>query len=190
LLKIIHSPGIVPGAESFDPSGYVPASDITAFGTEWGFYQGETGLPFGPPGYPAADRPDGFGAYAAKNNGIVITNTFRFGAGLFVGGVPVLSAVAPSAAGFQCTVQLAALFVAPPAGTFSAMIIDSAGQGYAIADILFSELPAIGIFASFTRPAAVVANGLPINEIRITAANASNPPGSYLACSFVAFNPA
>lgn len=186
MLKIIHSPGIVPGTESFDPGGYVPGSDITAFGTEWGHYEGPTGIPYGPPGYPAAARPDGSAFYAAKSNGIVTTNTFRYGAARFINGAPVLTAVAP-AASFQCTVQLAALFVAPPIGTFSALITDSAGQGYGTADIPFSDLPALGIFAFFTLAAPPTAGGLPVNEIRITAANASNPPGSYIACSFVEF---
>ncbi len=186
VLRIIHSPGIVPGAESFEFSGYIPGSDITVFGTEWTHNQGTLGAPFGPPGFPASNRADGFAAYAAKSNLIVASNTFRYGAAVFAGGVPVLGPVTP-AASYRCTVQLAALFVAPPTGTFSASITDSTGQQHEILPIAYSELPPFGVFGLFDRDTVMGSTGQPANEIRITAANNSNPPGSYIACSFVGF---
>lgn len=191
MLKLITSPGLIPGSESFDPSGYIPGSDITAFGTEWGHNQGPTGLPFGPPGFPATNRPDGIAFYATKNNGIVTGNTFVYGAARFVNGVPVLGAVTPSPTGFLCTVQLAALFVPPPPGGFSFMIVDSAGDGYiTIGNPTFADLPAPGTFRFFTLTAPTGGpTGQPPNRIHITASNTSNPPGSFVACSFVMFEP-
>ncbi len=98
--------------------------------------------------------------------------------------------VTPSPGGWRCRVQLAALFVPPPAGTFFASLVDSAGDSWVTPDIQFADLPAPGQFAVYNLAALASATGLPANEIRITAANLSNPPGSFIACSFVEFFPA
>lgn len=187
-MKTLHSPGVIPTSAMFEFGGYVPGSDVTAFGTEWTHNQGAGGLPFGPPGYPAVDFADGIQIYAAKNCTVVATNTFKYGSARFVNGVVTPMPVAPVAQ-YLCTVQLAALFVPPPGGFFTASITDSNGDRFQIPNIDFASLPAPGTFKTFTALTFLQATALPPNELWIIASNASNPPGSFIACSFVGFDP-
>lgn len=179
----------MPSGDDF-PSAYVPAGDITAFGTQWGHNQGPAGVGFGPPGYPALDSPNGIVNYASKNCGIVSTNTFKYNAGKYTGGILAPAAVIPSATGFRCRAQLAWFAGAPfPGGAgFQVTVVDSAGQSYNTAVLdLNANLPAVAQqFVMFSLPMVIGSGGnVPASAIWITGSNATNPPNTFILCSFV-----
>lgn len=167
------------------PTGYIPASDISVFGTGWSHNQGSGGAPFGPPGYPALDTPNGLGNYAACDGTVATTDIFNYGSGKYVGPTVTPLAIAPSATGFKARVLLGNLFLTCAAGeTFLVDCVDSAGNRYSSAAVDCTTLP-VGGFVMFSLTMALIGPGDPqINSIRITCVKPLAAPGHFLMCSF------